>query len=471
MKRSISRRRFLAGAASVGAGALVLPGVSAGSYRANEQVGIALVGVSGRGSWFVGLLERDSAMRGVALCDVDNRRAAAAYAKFPDLPKCEDFRVMLDQQKDIDGVIVATPEFSRAVIIAAAIKAGKHVFGEKPLTREPYESRVMRQLALKHKVATQMGNQGSSRTTFQQAKTLVQAGLLGDVTEVHVWNGGGQPIGDRPHTGGTDRTPPAGSQPVPNHLNWDLWLAGAAQRDYHELWYGSQSEDKWRGNWKRWRDFFTSGLGWAAPHSAALPFMACKIDELWNATGVPSESRSIRVVPTVPVVCTVGFPAWEMVRYEVPARGKLAPLMFTWHRGAMHFVEKALGEYPEWRSKSPKPWWSHGGSALVGTRGKLDATHYGDHWEVYPAELAQSELLGGIRGEGHERQWLSAIRGGGQPASNFAVSGPLNEFLMLGNVATLIGQPFRYDPVTGQVLDNEAAQVAPHQEYRPGWTL
>lgn len=217
MKRSISRRRFLAGAASVGAGALALPGVSAGSYRANEKVGIALVGVSGRGSWFVGLLQRDSAMRGVALCDVDNRRAAEAYSQFPDLPKYEDFRVMLDKQKDIDGVIVATPEFSRALIMAEAIKARKHVFGEKPLAREPYEARVMRELALEHKVATQMGNQGSSRTTFQQAKTLVQAGLLGDVTEAHVWNGGGEPKGDRPRTGGTDRTPPDGSQPVPAH--------------------------------------------------------------------------------------------------------------------------------------------------------------------------------------------------------------------------------------------------------------
>jgi hypothetical protein len=108
MKHSISRRRLLAGAASIGTGTLILPRVSTGTYRANEQVGIALVGMSGRSTWFVGLLERDSMMRGVALCDVDNRRAAEAYAKFPELPKYEDFRVMLDKQKDIDGVIVAT---------------------------------------------------------------------------------------------------------------------------------------------------------------------------------------------------------------------------------------------------------------------------------------------------------------------------------------------------------------------------
>jgi hypothetical protein len=176
-------------------------------------------------------------------------------------------------------------------------------------------------------------------------------------------------------------------------------------------------------------------------------------------------------VPTVPGGYTVGFPRWEVVRYEIPARGKLAPLTFTWHRGAMHFIEKALGDCPEWRDKTPKPWWGHGGSVLLGTRGKLDATHYGDTWNVYPAELGESELLKDVRGEGHERQWLNAIRGDGETASNFAVSGPLTELLMLGNVATLVGQPFSYDPVAGTVLDNDAAQAALNQPYREGWSL
>jgi hypothetical protein len=424
-------------------------------------VGIAVVGVSGRGSWFVGLLGRDRAMRGVALCDVSSQRAAEAYGKFPDLPKYEDFRVMIDKQKDIDGVIVATPEFSRAVIMAAAIKAGRHVFGEKPLTREPYEARMMRRLARKHQVATQMGNQGSSRTTFQQAKTLVQLGLLGDVNEIHVWGGGNEPQGDAPRKGGADLKPPTGSQPVPAGLNWDLWLAGAKQRDYHEQWY----------KWKRWRDFHTSNLGWGAPHSAALPFMASKIYELWDAVDVPKGKRSIRIVPTVPAVYTVGYPQWEVVRYKVPARDNLPPLTFTWHKREMYFIEKTLGDHPEWRNRRPKPWWVHGGSAILGSKGKLSATHYGDNWEVYPAELGEDERLEEIRGTGHERQWLEAIRGEGETDSDFAISGPLTEFLMLGNVATLVGQPFTYDPVTGMALDNDAAQTALHEEYRQGWTL
>ena len=465
MSQRITRRSFIRKAALGGAGLLILRNSgSARTYQANEKVGVAIVGVAGRGSWFVSLLARKggSGMRGVAFCDVDNKRAAKAYGQFPDVPRYADFRVMLDKQKDIDGVIVSTPEFSRALIMAACMKAGKPVFGEKPLTRLPYESRVMRELARKHKVATQMGNQGSSRRTFQQAKTLVQAGLLGDVTELHVWGGGNEPKGEQPPSGGRDAKPPSGSEPVPDYLKWGLWLAGAAQRDYNEQWYKG---------WRRYRDFGTSSLGWGAPHSAALPFMAAKIHELWDAADVPIDKRSIRIVPRVPAAYTVGFPRWEVVRYEVPARGKLPPLTFTWHKGAMHFIEKALGDYPEWRDKRPKPWWVHGGSAFVGTKGKLNATHYGDKWDVYPAELADAELLKNVSGDGHERQWLNAIRGKGQTVSGFDVSGPLNEFLMLGNVATLVGQPFTFDPVTGEVSDNDAARAALSQDYRDGWSL
>ena len=206
------------------------------------------------------------------------------------------------------------------MIMAAAIKAGKHVFGEKPLTREPYEARVMRELALKHKVATQMGNQGSSRTTFQQAKTLVQAGLLGDVTEVHVWNGGSQPQGDGPRKGGGDLTPPTRSQPVPEHLNWDLWLAGAAQRDYNEMWYGTPGE-KWRGNWKRWRDFAT--CGWAGPPRIRPPCRSWPARSTSLGCDRRAPSRTARSVscPTCRTSARYGFPAgrWFATRCRTAA--------------------------------------------------------------------------------------------------------------------------------------------------------
>jgi len=468
VKNTLTRRNLLKHAALGGAGLVILRNsASAWSFQANESVGIGLVGVSGRGDAFVQLLEnKGSGARPAALCDVDNQRAAAAYAKFPDVPKYQDFRVMLDKQKDIDAVIVPTPEFSRALILAAAMKAGKHVYGEKPLTREPYESRVLRELAMKSKLATQMGNQGSSRTRFQQAKALVQTGLLGDVTEIHVWGGGIEPTGDAPRKAKRVLSVPTTSQPVPEYLNWDVWLAGAAQRGYHEQWYGKRK-------WQQWRDFGSSGLGWGATHCAALPFMAMRIYELWDAADLAPDKRSIRVEATLPEVCRLGFPRWELVRYAIPARGKLPPLNFTWQQGTTHFLEKALGELPEWRDQRPKPWWQGGGgSAMVGSKGKLNAGHYGDGWSVYPAELAETDVVrnaGGSRG--HEAQWLDACRGKGQTASDFRYSGPFNEMLTLGNVATLVGEPFTYDPVTGKVLDNDAAQAALHQEYRQGWSL
>lgn len=463
MSRRISRRQFLRGTAVGGVGLVILRNPSsAWSFQANESVGVALVGVAGRGSWFVSILDRPS-MRPVAMCDVDNKRAAEAFGKYPDVPKFDDFRVMLDKAgRDIDGVIVSTPEFSRATILATCMRAGKHVYGEKPLTREPYESRALRELARQSNLATQMGNQVTGDGRLRQAVRLVQAGLLGEVREVHVWNSASRPEGDAPPEGGPEPALPSGSQPVPPYLSWDAWLAGSAARDYHEQWYKG-----WRG----FRDFGTSGLGWWGPHSANMPFLALRIGDLWDATGLDAQARAIRITPTVPRVYQHTFPAWEMVRYEVPARGEMPPVALTWHKGAMHFLERAMAGHAEWRDMDPKPWWVHSGSVLIGSKGKLDATEYGAIWRSYPAELKNAAEIQGIRGMGHEEEWLAGCRGQGQTWSNFVHAGAFNEFLMLGNVATKVGEPFTFDPVTGRVLDNDAAQAALHTDYRDGWSL
>lgn len=463
MSRRISRRQFLRGTAVGGVGLVILRNPSsAWSFQANESVGVALVGVAGRGSWFVSILDRPS-LRPVAMCDVDNKRAAEAFGKYPDVPKFDDFRAMLDKAgRDIDGVIVSTPEFSRATILATCMRAGKHVYGEKPLTREPYESRALRELARQSNLATQMGNQVTGDGRLRQAVKLVQAGLLGEVREVHVWNSASRPEGDAPPEGGPEPALPSGSQPVPPYLSWDAWLAGSAARDYHEQWYKG-----WRG----FRDFGTSGLGWWGPHCANMPFLALRIGDLWDAAGLDAQARAIRITPMVPRVYQHTFPAWEMVRYEVPARGEMPPVALTWHKGAMHFLERAMAEHAEWRDMDPKPWWVHSGSVLIGSKGKLDATEYGAIWRSYPAELKNAPEIQGVRGMGHEEEWLAACRGQGQTWSNFIHAGAFNEFLMLGNVATKVGEPFTFDPVAGRVLDNDAAQAALHTEYRDGWSL
>ncbi len=254
MQRSMNRRRFLSGSLAGGAGLVILGNpASAWSYQANQKLNVALVGVGGRGTWFVDTIPRMENV--VALCDVNQQKISEAmkhweetgkrYATSPNdwerkagaefrrlaetKPKTfADFRKMLDEMgKQIDAVVVATPDHSHAVASAAAIKAGKPVFCEKPLTRTLSESRALRELARKHKVATSMGNQGTYSGAFRRALELIRNGALGQIKEIHVWNDGG----------GADRKqPPKGEEPVPEGLQWDLWLGPAAQRPFHHEW-------------------------------------------------------------------------------------------------------------------------------------------------------------------------------------------------------------------------------------------
>lgn len=187
IRTSFSRRRFLKASTAAAAGASLIPHKLAFGYAANQRLGVAIVGAGGRGRWFVDTMPRIGE-NVVALCDTNERRAAESFAKMPDVPKFDDFRKMLAQlDRQIDAVIVATPDHTHAVATAAAIRAGKHVYCEKPLTHNVHESRVVRQLARQHGVATQMGNQGTATEAFRRAVELIRAGSIGTIREVHVW--------------------------------------------------------------------------------------------------------------------------------------------------------------------------------------------------------------------------------------------------------------------------------------------
>ncbi len=300
MVRFIDRRRFLSGSVACGAGLVILGNpASAWSYQANQKLNVALVGVGGRGTWFVDTIPRLENV--VALCDVNQQKISEAmkhweetgkrYAASPNdwersagaefrrlaetKPKTfADFRKMLDEMgKQIDAVVVATPDHSHAVVSAAAIKAGKPVFCEKPLTRTLSESRALRELARKHKVVTSMGNQGTYSGAFRRALELIRNGALGQIKEIHVWNDGG----------GADRKqPPRGEEPVPAGLEWDLWLGPAAQRPFHHEWMQRHL----------WREFGTCQLGNWGSHTANLAFMAMRVHELWLTESPPAPRRS-----------------------------------------------------------------------------------------------------------------------------------------------------------------------------------
>jgi len=247
MKRKLSRRCFLSKFAAGTAGLLILrDSQSVRGVPANEKINVALIGVGGRGTWFVNTIPRMENV--VAVCDVDEQKIAEPYKRWAELAArfatsphqwersaaptfrrladeklraFADFREMLDKMDEqIDAVVVCTPDHTHAVASAAAIRVGKHLFCEKPLARTVHESRALRELAKKYEVATSMGNQGTASGQFRRALELIRDGTIGQIEQVHVWNTGG----------GADRKERPGQEPVPDYLNWDLWLGPAASR-------------------------------------------------------------------------------------------------------------------------------------------------------------------------------------------------------------------------------------------------
>ncbi len=455
MFRQHHRRRFLQ---AIGAGAsfwVLRDSRSARAYHANQKLGAALVGVSGRGSWFVQIAPRIGTDV-VAMCDVNQRRAAESYAKFPHAPKFQDFRQMLAEcDKQIDAVFVSTPDNTHAVICAAAMRAGKHVYCEKPLTHDVAEARALRQIARQQAVVTQMGNQGTATEAFRRAVELIRAGAIGAIQEIHVWNGGG--------TG--PRKPPEGSQSVPEELNWDLWLGPAADRPFHSQWL------RWHG----WRDFATGNAGNWGPHCGNLPFKAFGIDSLWFAD--PATQPKIRVHVEMSETERIGFPRWSSIRYQVPARGALPPIEIHHHHGApegRQRIEQHLGRRLDWGDAGQRKWKEHGGCLIVGAEGMLQSTEHNSSFSLLPEDKFrdfQGPPRTLPRSGSHEREFTAACQGGPRPMSNFDYAGPLVEFLLLANVATQFGETLEFDPLACRITNHDEANAALSRPYRNGWTL
>jgi len=452
----LNRRQFLAGAA---AGWLVLRGgASARGYPANEKLGIAIVGCGIRGRWFVSKIPNMENV--VALCDVNGTYAAKTFALLPKVPKFHDYRKMLDElDRQIDGVIVAASDNPHAVVSVAAMKAGKHVLCEKPLTHDVAEARVMRETAATCRVATQMGNQGTAGASFRRALALIRDGRIGEVREVHVWNTKG---------GAAHPKPPEGTAKIQETLKWDLWLGPAADRPFHYDWL----------DWGRWRDFATGQLGNWATHSANLAFMALGVDSLWSADA--ATKPRVRVEARVEKINRLSFPKWEIVRFEIPARGDLPPLTLTWHNGveapgSRERIEALIGDDLDWGDKKAKKNLDHAGAVIVGSKGKIHATGHNATFRLLPEEAGEDvhkrpknlELAA----MSHVSEWLAACRGGKPAWSNFNYAGPLTEFLLLGNIATQVDHGFEFDPLACRIVDSEAADRLLRRRYREGWSL
>jgi hypothetical protein len=455
----MNRRAFLRGTALGGAGLVILSDSrSAYSAQANEKLRLAHIGCGGRGREL--LLTFSEQEKSVAFCDVNEQKATEMYRKFPDVPKFYDFREMLDKMgKQIDAVVVATPDHTHAVATAAAIQAGKHVYTEKPLTRTVQESRVLRELAKKHQVASSMGNQGTASGPFRRALELIRDGTLGTIKEVRTWNDQG---------GAAHKEAPKEEAKIPPYLKWDLWLGPARFRPFHPRWLA----------WPSWRDFGTANLGNWASHTQNLAFMALKVDTLWYAD--PATKPIIRVEAKVDDIYKLSFPRWEHVRWDVPARGELPPISLHWHNGSSapkmrDELEALIGRGLDWGDKGEKKWADWAGCLIVGTEGMIHATGHNATFVMLPEakfkDVKKDNPEKVDRSQGHERDWLVACRGGKPAWANFDYAGPLTEFNMLGNVATQFASTLEYDPLAGRIMNNEEANRALQAEYREGWTL
>jgi len=483
MKRKSTRRDFLKFSAAASAG-FWIAGRSTwaedlGNPSPNERINLACIGIGGKGD-----SDSDNAAKHanlIAICDIDDQRLNKKGLKYPKAQKFNDFRKMFDALgKQIDAVTVSTPDHTHAVATMMAIKLGKGVYTQKPMTHDVWEARQLRLAASEARVATQMGNQGTATDKLREGVEVIQAGMIGAVREVHVWT-------DRP-THWWPQSPDikarAPEAPVPDYVHWDEWLGTAPARPYVKKYYHPH-------NWRGWWDFGCGALGDMGCHTANMPFMALK---LGHPATIQAESEELN--PET-------YPAWARIAYEFPARVELPPVKVFWYEGhkdgnvvqpPVELTEKVVAEYNKVlaRRKDPrvdggkKVGLSIGGSITVGEKGILySPCDDGREWELLPADdfadykpptqtLARNPLGGGEKtmDEGQKLEWLAAIKGGPAPLSHFDYSGMLTEFILLGNVAVRAGgTKLEWD---GPNLKFPNAPEAEHwlkRQYREPWSL
>ena len=453
MKPSLSsrltRRSFLRRSAAVSGGFLLLPHAhQALAYAAHDKLNVAVIGIGGQGRGDMDNVA-GAGSNIVALCDVDERRAGDAYTKYASAKPFKDFRRMLDEmEKQIDAVIVATPDHTHAVAAVAAMKRGKHVFCEKPLTRTVREARVMRETALQHKVVTQMGNQGSASERLRRAVELAQGGVIGDISEAHVWfDGGNGPL-----------TRPQNAKPVPATLDWDLWLGPAEHRPYDPAYVPA--------SWRSWRAFGSGIVGDFGCHTGNIMFRALRLEQLWNyPSGQAPQKLVIRFEAQPSERNDEGYPTSMKATFQLPARGALPPVKLVLYAKERPPVDLMLG--------FPMQGW---GDLLVGSKGTIYSS---DPWNTNYVLLPESKFdgfKGGPaetlpRSPGHHREWVEACKGNGKAFSGFEIGGPLTELMQLANLATLVEGPLEYDTISGRILNSPAADKLLHRDYRAGWAL
>lgn len=409
----------------------------------NDRLNIACVGVGGRGGDAVRGLAGENL---VALCDVDDARAAETYKAHPEIGsegRFRDFRRMLDKVGgQIDAVTVSTPDHMHYPIAMAAVSLGKHVFVEKPLTQTISEARQLARAAREKKVATQMGNQGHALEGCRQLREWALAGVLGNVTEVHSWT-------DRPiWPQGVNPPNHAQMMPVaPSTLDWDLWLGVAAQREYDPAYLPFT----WRGHW----DFGTGVLGDMACHVLDGAYYALDL-------GSPTRVEAVSANQTA-----ISPPTASVVTYHFPARGALSKVRLTWYDGGLQ--PRLPDELEAGRLLEPN------GTLIVGTEATVLADARYERVRIIPdakmaalAPTLPAKTIPRVEG-GHFAEWVRACKGGVAAGSNFDYAAGLVEVALLGNIAIRARRPIDWDSAAMRVRDNAEASRLVTKDYRPGF--
>jgi hypothetical protein len=497
----LNRRHFFFGSLLAGAiptgGFGSVPSLRTLGYKSfNEKLNIASIGAGGKAASDI---HGCSAENIVALCDVDDERAARMFKTYEKVPKYKDFRKMLDEQANsIDAVIVTIPDFMHATAAMWCMERGKHVYVQKPLTRTVWEARQLQEGANKYKVATQMGNQGYSNEGTRQAAEMIWAGEIGNVTEVHAWT-------DRPiWPQGLTAIPPP--EPVPATLDWDLWLGIAETRPYTSGGpdYKSPLEGHFYqpGNWRGFYDFGCGALGDMACHILGAPNLALQLGAPTSVECIQQEGPSDFM-----------FPAKSVIRYDFPARGSMPPVKVFWHDGLKETPKipgvpegELLGDLPDRPSRrriqgarpGPPPFTGFigdvfdfekfqaakndpnaeaptpDGSLFIGDKGMITTGTYGEETRLIPVEKMRDyqfpqPLL--TRSPGHYHDWIRACKGGDPACSNFNVAVPFVEWMLLGAISLRVTGKLEWDAANMRFSNNAEANRHLTPTFRKGWSL
>jgi predicted dehydrogenase len=436
---NIARRKLLSAAGAAAAFTIVPRHVLGGPQHTppSEKLNIAAIAAGGQGIRDVGNLSKENI---VALCDVDLKAAAKTLQEYPKAKKYADFRKMLEKQKDIEAVTIATPDHTHAIPAMMALKMGKHVYLQKPLTHSIHEARELTKAARKAKVATQMGIQHHAGIGMRRAVDFIKAGVIGQLRQVHIWT-------VRPAVlwaQGVKR--PKGTPPIPATLDWDLWVGPAPYRPYHPAYVPF----KWRGYW----DFGTGAFGNMGCHIMDLAFWALDL----GRRQVSVEARTTRFNDET-------FPAASIIRYDFAALAGSSPVTVTWYDGGL-----LPWRPPELEQERRLP--GHGG-IYVGDKGTI-MVPLGDG----PRLIPESRMKGFTppppkipNSPGIYQEWVDACKGGPKPLANFDYSGPMTELVLLGNVAIRAKTRIEWDAAAMKVTNLPEANEYLHRQYRKGWTL